>query len=124
MTSQETTSAPHVSLDSKHYKLCPNIDDLSTIEKKLSTSLLDLAKKLSNGVISLEEQVVILEHSIEAEARHLNIKELMLQSGITHITQAITSLFSHIFGGHGQCDIPRQGISKDTLDQMTKKFPD
>ena len=118
-----TDHEPHVSLSGKLYRLCPNIDDLSAIEKKLSTSLLDLAKKLSAGIISLEELIVILEHSIESEARKLHIKELMLHSGITHITQAITALFMHIFKGSDH-HISTTGITKEDVDAMAQKFPD
>jgi len=88
-----------ISLGSKTFHLCPTFEDLSQIEKKLSTSILALAKKLSDGVISLEELVVVLEHSIENEAGSLDLKAAILEAGIAHVTEKLTALFVHLFKG-------------------------
>jgi len=93
---QEPTS---ISLSGKHFHLCPTFEDLCQIEKKLSTSILALAKKLSDGVISLEELIVVLEHSVEAEARRIDLKAAVLEAGIAHVTQRLTALFVHLFRG-------------------------
>jgi len=120
----DTPQPHHITLGGKLYRLCPTLDDLSAIEKKLSTSILALGKKLAGGLISLEELIVILEHSIESEAHHLRLKELALAAGITHVTQSITALFLHLFRGSDHHDIPAAGITKDELGDMAKKFPD
>ena len=85
-----------------HGKTCrfaPDADDLTRIETALSLSLLALAKKLTAGDISLQELMVILENSIEADARKPNLREALLEAGVTRLIQLATVLFVRIFQG-------------------------
>lgn len=91
---------PIFSASGTHYRLNPSFDDLLKIEQKLDTTLLKLAKKTADGEISVNELAVILENSLEEEVRHGDIKSHILESGITHALQAVTSLMVCILSGY------------------------
>jgi hypothetical protein len=115
----EPPALPHIRLGAKHYRLCPTIEDLSAIETNLSTSLLALARKLADGLMPLEELMVIIEHSVEADARVLHVRELALREGLTHLTEAVTSLFLQLFQPH-----THEGMSRAELEAMAQQFED
>lgn len=95
-----TQRSPIINLFGKAYHLSPELERISRVEQILSLSALELAKRLSNGVITMHELFVVVETCLVSDSEEIDLKSAFNHVGMTRITEAVTSLFVILFTGY------------------------
>jgi len=111
-------------LGGKSHILCPTFHALSAIEKELATGMTVLAKKLSEGLLSLEELAVIVGCCVESNLSSEHLKEHIAKSGLAHVMQSVAAMFAHVFGGTEASIKHDTTIAYGDLKALMEKFPD
>lgn len=85
------SGAPHI--------LRPSFEALSGVEQELSIGLVTLARKLADGMLTLEEMETIIRHCLIGNGCLENLKDALVQSGLANATQAVAEMLTLALGG-------------------------
>jgi recombinational DNA repair protein RecR len=88
-----------IEFDGIAYVMRPTFAVLAAIEQRLSQSLIQLAQKISDETISLQEVTIIIELSMENRAPAHFLTEAIIRNGLSRALDAVANLFVIIFGG-------------------------
>ena len=105
-----------ITLDGKNYVLRPSFDALKRIEQELESSVTALARKLVDGMLTLEETATIIAHCIEQDIDRAFIGEALVQGELVHATHAIAAMFAQIL-----LSFPLEGEQLSASHEVTKR---
>jgi hypothetical protein len=95
-------------LNGRNYILKPNFEALKHIEQELESGLTALARKLVDGMLTLEETAAIIAHCIEGDIERAAIGEALVQGGFARATHVIAEMFSQTLSYHHSLEVNGQ----------------
>ncbi len=100
-------------IDGKAHRLLLDFDAACGIEEELATSMLALAQKLAEGMISMRELLAVVQACVEPG---LDLKRAVIEMGAVTVTQVVTEMFVEFFRGS------KAALSKDELAVMIETY--